>query len=361
VIDQLVPASGVASVVMLLMKGVSGFLHDIAVYGACDKSLEEEVVSLGGNIHKLPDVAAFFGRPFSKSFSSLLQSTPYEIVHGHLQNSAFMYLREAERQNIPGRIIHAHSALGADTFLKRVRNKILAKGAMRWANSYVAVSVEVAKYSFGDSCDDVHVFGNGIDASRFQYNASVRQRVRHELGIKNDVVCVGNVARFAGLKNHQFLLHVFQEMRTYENCILVLVGGGQLESVINGMVHSFGLSDYVKFLGVRRDMDKLYQAFDILLLPSLAEGFGIVAVEAQCAGLGCVVSKHVPEIVKCSKHIQFLSLGSKTEWTKTALDLSRIRRCDGAMNVEMAGLDAKTMCNNFMHLYETLLEIRHVS
>jgi len=360
VIDHLVPASGVASVVMLLVKGIRDFIQDVAIYGECDSLMKQEVIECGGRVYKLPDVTQQFGTPFAKSFSALLEDASYDVIHGHLLNSAFIYLRIAKRLNVLGRIIHIHSALGADTLIKRIRNKVLSKGVNRLASCKIAVSAEAARYAFGKDYADVHIMGNGVDTSRFKYNLEVRQQVRKELEIAEDVLCVGNVARFVKLKNHIVLLDVFKEMRLRTNSILVLVGEGVLEKKIKALVQAAGLSDYVRFLGTRHDVDRLYQAFDIFLLPSLSEGFGLAAAEAQCAGLGCVVSEHVPVTVKCSDRVRFLPLDDSKVWADTAISLAQQIRHDGSANVQMAGLGTETTCNEILCLYQSLSEANNV-
>jgi glycosyltransferase involved in cell wall biosynthesis len=250
--------------------------------------------------------------------------------------------------------------LGANTFIKRVRNKILSCGITRWANCNVAVSTQAARYAFGKYNSNVHVINNGVYVSRFKYNPNVRKKVRKELGIEDNVLCIGNVGRLEKEKNHIFLLDVFNEICKRTNCMLLLVGKGALENEILDKVNAMGLSSSVKLLGSRHDVDKLYQAFDVFLFPPLFEGFGLAAVEAQCAGLPCVVSEHVPAVVKCSDQIKFLPLGNSVLWAEAAIDLASKPRYDGCENVKAAGLDAETMCGNVLHLYQSVLEAGNV-
>jgi len=353
VLDKLTPDSGVASVVMMLVSGIKEFTQDIAVYGDCDPLMKKEVISHGGNVYVLPNITQRLGVSYAKAFSALLQENPpYGVVHGHLLNSAFIYLREALHKQVPVRIIHAHSAVGADTFGKRMRNSMLSVGISRWANTYVAVSEKAAQLAFNKSNKEIHIISNGINTSQFQYSEVIRKQIREELRLADNVLCIGHVARFSALKNHMFLLDVFKAMRVHTNCILVLVGDGPLVENVKSAVHTAGLSDYVKFLGARHDVNKLYQAFDVFLLPSLSEGFGLVAVEAQCAGLGCVVSEHVPTTVSCSDYIRFLPLDDVNVWAKTAFDMIQHNRADGADSVLSAELDAKTMCDKILEVYQ---------
>ena len=73
----------------------------------------------------------------------------------------------------------------------------------------------------------------------------------------------------------------------------------------------------MKFLGNRADVNELYQAMDIFVMPSFFEGVPVVGIEAQFAGLPCVFSDKVPKEVKFSQKIDFVGLGESLEtWVK---------------------------------------------
>jgi len=361
VIDHLTTASGVASVVMLCITGISQFTQDVAVYGQCDTKMEEAIIAAGGKVHKLPDITKSFGKPYRKAFSALLKDNLYTIIHGHLLNAAFIYLREAKKQGIPNRIIHAHNAVSAELLYKRIRNNILSLGVPLWANRFIAVSDAAARCAFSKSkkaLSKVSIIYNGIDTNRFKYDSLVRDDVRKELGISNDVLCVGHVGRFAEQKNHSFLIDIFYYILKNKHSILLLAGDGSLVDSIKAKVKSLGISESVRFLGARHDADRIYQAFDVFLLPSLFEGFPLVAVEAQCAGLPCVISNNVTQEVKCSEHIKFLPLppGNAETWANVAIELSNFTRSDGSANVKAAKLDVTDMCGSISKIYESMVD-----
>jgi len=350
VLDILSPDSGVANIVACVSgieSGIKTIAQDVVVYGECNEEMEKKII---GTVYKLPHIKESFGKKFSKQFSRLLEEKDYSIVHGHLLNSAFIYLKEAERQNVNGRIIHAHSASGADTITKRVRNKILTRTALSAATDKIAVSPQAGKNAFGSDCE---VFENGVDVERFTFNPDVRKQMRDELGLDESIICAGHVGRFAGLKNHRFLLKVFQVMKSRVECRLVLVGDGELKEQILGIAQERGLAEFITFTGVREDVERFYQAFDVFLLPSRSEGFSLAAVEAQCSGLSCVVSNKVPEIVRCSDNIIFLPPDSEEEWATAAIENAKKPR--GTHYAAEAGLDTETMCRKFSGLYEHIL------
>ncbi|MCL2577713.1 MAG: glycosyltransferase [Defluviitaleaceae bacterium] len=338
---------------MNCIHGIKHIRQDVVVYGYCDNEMKDAIEACGGNVFQLPDVKLSLGRQFAKSFKQLLQEQSYSVVHGHLLNSAFIYLKEAKRHGVKNRIIHAHSAQLSDTTIKKIRNKVLAAGMSRWATNYIAVSEDAAKQSFGNN-KNIQIIQNGIDTNLFKFNPEIRNEVRCELGIPKDILCIGHIARFSPIKNHAFLIDIFQCLRKRVNCVLVLVGDGDLQPVIQEKVSKAGLTKSVMFLGKRQDVHRLYQSFDVFMLPSVSEGFGLVAVEAQCAGLPCVVSEYVPKTIACSNNIRFIPLNSSEEWAKVSLELFKKDRIDGSQNVIDAKLDVSAMCAEISKAYENL-------
>ena len=358
VIDHLIPASGVASIVMLYITGIKDIPQDVAAFGECNAKMEKTITQAGGKVHKLPHINKAFGYQYSKSFKQLLSDNQYSIVHGHLLNAAFIYLKQAKKHGVSHRIIHSHNAVLADTRLKQIRNGILSYNIPNWANSFIAVSSGAAKCAFGKSLknlDDVKIIFNGVDTNRFSFNPIVRAETRGELGISDNTLCIGHVGRFAQQKNHDFLIDIFKQIHSQPNTVLLLVGDGHLEETIKSKVNELGLSDCVKFLGSRSDVQRLYQAFDVFLLPSLFEGFPLVAVEAQCAGLGCVLPEYLPKEIKCREDVVFLPIKNPADWAKAALDLANKPRQDGSADVISAKLDIASMCGSISDIYKTML------
>ena len=351
VVDQLTVSSGVSSIIISLISGIPEIRHDVAVYGNHDEILVNTVRAFGGNVYILPNIKSFFGYWYSKAYSSLLQEQTFDIIHGHLVNSAFLYMRTSKRLGINCRVIHSHSVSSSDSLIKKFRNFLLSLGVPFWVDYCISVSNKAIPYFFNPNY--TNVIPNGIDSLRFRFNESVRLETLSELSIK-DALCVGHIARFSSLKNHFFLLDVFYEMRKQIECVLVLVGDGPLEGSIKKKVNDMGLSDFVIFLGVRHDVERLYQAFDVFLLPSLSEGFGLVVVEAQCSGLVCVASEHVPSSVDCG-NIYYLPLGNAHLWADTAIEVSRYPRSDGFDNVNAMKLDLTNMCTKVFDIYQSMI------
>ena len=133
---------------------------------------------------------------------------------------------------------------------------------------------------------------------------------------------VGHVGRLSYQKNHELLIRIFSELHKKDaNTILLLIGVGEKEDEIREQVHELNLDESVRFLGNRDDVNELYQAMDVFVMPSLFEGIPVVGVEAQFSGLPCVFSDKVPVEVKFTENSEFVSLEKKPEdWADVVLD-----------------------------------------
>ena len=94
----------------------------------------------------------------------------------------------------------------------------------------------------------------------------------------------------------------------------MLVGVGEKEQEIRDQVASLKLDDSVMFLGNRSDVNELYQAMDVFVLPSLFEGIPVVGVEAQFADLPCLFSDKTPSEVKFNERSKFVGLDNPPEF-----------------------------------------------
>lgn len=166
------------------------------------------------------------------------------------------------------------------------------------------------------------VIRNGIDFNRFMNISKSREEIRKGIGVKEDDYVIGQVGRFAYQKNPEFTVNVFNELlKKKKNACLLLVGRGKGESDLRKQISDLGIEDKVRLLISREDIPELLKAMDVFVLPSRFEGLGIVLIEAQAAGLPCVVSDNIPQEAYQSRNITRLSLDDPYEkWVEALLD-----------------------------------------
>ena len=267
---------------------------------------DDEILSLGGRMYYAPrlypqNYIQYF-RWMDKFFEEHLE---YQIMHSHIDSMSYLPLLAAKRANVPVRIAHSHNT-SIDRDLKYPLKQLFRTRITKVANEYCACGEEAGKFLFGNR--DFKVIPNAIETERFIYKEEVRKRVRKELHFTDEFV-VGHVGRLSYQKNHEFLLEIFAQLYTiYLGARLLLVGIGEKEQELRNKVQKLGLEDVVIFLGNRNDVNELYQAMDVFVMPSFFEGIPVTGIEAQFSGLTCVFSDRVPQEVDFSGNCEFLSL-----------------------------------------------------
>ena len=156
------------------------------------------------------------------------------------------------------------------------------------------------------------IIRNGIDLER--YSKTNKEEIRKELGIDINTFVIGCIGRLNKIKNHSFLLKVFSEYNKLNpDSILLLVGEGEEKERIVSLGNDLDIKDRLMFTGLRDDVERLFSAMDLFMLTSFSESSSIVTVEAQMAGIRCVVSDSIPENVVISGLVNRIPLDAGIE------------------------------------------------
>ena len=147
------------------------------------------------------------------------------------------------------------------------------------------------------------------------------------------------------------------------DCVLLLVGEGELQESVRQQAESLGIADRVIFAGRQGDPAPYYQAMDVLLFPSHYEGLPGTIVESQASGLPALVSENVTRDVEITPLAQYLSLSeSPAVWAREALRLigeyprgSRSGRMEYTEKLREAGFDVKRQVRMLEELYREML------
>jgi glycosyltransferase involved in cell wall biosynthesis len=296
---------GVETWLMHMLRHIDrdSFHFDFLVNDDSPGAYDNEARSLGSQIvpcleHKRPWV---YARNFQKALD---RYGPYDVIHSHVHHYSGYVLRLAHQIHIPRRIAHSHN----DTLQKQevagFGRKLYFQLMKKWVRQYstvrLASSPKAAEALYGHKWHEAatvptQLLFYGLDFSRFHERVSPVQ-VRTELGIPVGGFVIGHVGRFVEQKNHDFILEIAKEtIGRHNDTFFLLVGEGKLKEKIQQNARQLGISEKLIFTGVRSDVPRLMLgAMDVFLLPSHHEGLGIVLVEAQAAGLPCIVSDVVP-------------------------------------------------------------------
>lgn len=296
---------------------------DFLVFSADKDGFYDEIISLGGHVHFLPPRRSGFityHRQLDRFFRN--HASEYDAVHLHgISFTSVAPLRYAKKHGISKRIVHIHGR-DCQGFHNRLFHRLNKLRINNLVTHFLGCSQEALIWGYGRTgcLKKARVITNGINIPEYIFNPVIREKERQRLGLENAFV-LGHVGSFNKIKNHRFLLQVFKAVREKnDKAMLICVGNGALYESIKTYADELNLSPYVMMPGHRDDIATLLQIMDVMVMPSLHEGFPLALLEAQAASLPAVVSTTVPHIIKMSPSMKFLSLTESTDtWAETIL------------------------------------------
>jgi len=303
---------------------------------------EEEALSLGANIYRKP-IKLYRPIKGMLGFIRLLKAhLEIKIVHVHDSNSIYpaKILLLSKLAGIPVRIAYSSSD---ERSQKRVSHKLMQLILRASATHYTAGSKEACLSMFGDKSANRFVkIPRARDLKVFRYDKTLRDSVRRELQLEDKLVII-NVGRLDRVKNQTFLLDAFAcAIKDNKEIILLFAGEGNQQPELLNKVAELQLNDNVRFLGTRNDVPNLLQAADIFALPSLYEGMPGAAIEAQAAGLPCLLSDTISPEIKITGLVEFLPIDKGPGvWAERILANKNFDRRDTTEDVRSAGYDIR--------------------
>lgn len=261
-----------------------------------------QAISLGAGFHCIAMPGASRLRnllPVSRRMEKeMRENGPYRAVHVHDPYLLGPAIRAAACVGIPVRVVHMHIApAGRITWKERLHRRITWYGGLRRMTHAVACSRESARFLGGvtGSRKEIAVLPNGIDPACCRDSRKMSREAARELfSLRDRSPVLLQIGRMDSNKNQLFTLRVFQEVRRkYGRAHLVFVGDGSLRQCVEQETDKLGLRESVTFTGACFAIYPLLRACDVLLLPSLHEGFGLVALEAQAMGIPVLASRGV--------------------------------------------------------------------
>ncbi len=336
---------------------------DFLIHTRSEGHYSAEIRQLGGRIYSVPRFKVINYFAYKKALKSFFnEHNGYAAVQGHMTSTASIYLPIAKKAGVnagkPVTIAHARSA-GVDKGIRGIVTRIIRYPLKYRADYLFTCSKEAAIAVYGKNCvknGKVWTIPNAIDANRFSYNEKVRNEVRNQLGISDKFV-IGHVGRFGFMKNHAYLIDIFNEICKVRNdAVLVLIGKGELENEIKNKAEKLGLADKVYFLGNHSDIERYYQAFDYFVFPSTFEGLPGSVAEAQTSGLMCLVSDKITREVALTELVTYKSIDEPAvNWANEILknaDKAMIRK-DYSGEITAKNFDVRKQAEKMEEFYRT--------
>lgn len=327
---------------------------DLFTYREEKGYFDDEVTALGSRIFYNKPLTVRNMKSYSGYFADFLRKHPeYKIVHAHQDAWCSVFCKGAFWADAPVRIAHSRTSIESVSLANFVKN-LIKLPTVKYATHFFAVSDKAGRWLFGNKNFDnglVTIWPNAIDTHPFRYNPSIRKMMQKELNITDETV-VMHVGNFTAPKNHRFLLEIFAEyLKKNPNSVLVLAGKGK-DDTFNKKVEKLGIQDKVRTLGGREDVDRILQAGDVFVFPSLFEGFPGAVLEAQAAGLPCLISDKITREVCILPSVKRLPLDAGAEaWSKEVETALQIPRTDTIEQLEKAGFDIRSMVKDLEDFY----------
>lgn len=294
----------------------------------------DEVTAGGSNIYYIPAKSKGLFSQW-RAFARILKSHPeYKKIYFNILDAGAALTMLIPR--VYGRTIVTHSH-NSSTEKQRL-HKICRPLLNLFTKKRYACSKIAAEYMFGRR--PATIIPNAIDADKYRFDDAARKKKRIELGIENKfVVC--HVGRLAVQKNPKMLIDIFEAVLKKEpSAVLLSIGKGELLGEMQGIVRQKQLESSVLFLGERNDVNEILWASDVFLFPSLYEGLGIALIEAQAAGLRCIVSDTVAKEAIITDNVSVVSLQAPiSEWTGKVLECKGASRISPTQQIIRAGYD----------------------
>lgn len=354
---------GMESRLMDILRNLDYQKISIDIFTTCKKPgiFDTEIKCLGSEIYYNPELSVKNMIGYVDFFKSFLKQHPeYNIVHTHQNAWCSVFCKGAYLAGVPVRIAHSRTAVSTLT-LKNIVKNVIKIPTCHYATHYFAVSKPAGKWLFGKKnmeSGKVRIWKNAIECQKFRYDPVVRYEKRKLLGIQDKEVIM-HVGNFTRPKNQEFLIEVIRHFKELEsNCILFFVGGETadgLQKKAIEKVKEYNLSDRVCFLGNRDDVNELLQAADVFCFPSLFEGLPGAVLEAQAAGLPCVISAAITEEAKVLSTTKMISLKAGVNvWCQEIMNSLTIERRDTFDEMVHAGFDIRILTRELTKFYETV-------
>ena len=225
-----------------------------------------------------------------------------DLVHTHLVHADLYGYFAARAAGVPGVISSRHND---DQFRYRPRWRRINRRMWRWYAGGIAISESIRQFAIkveGASAEKISLVHYGIDFDWLGDDEidSVRRQLRSDLGLDGDALIMGMVCRLVEQKGIPYALEAMRRLRTqFPRAHLVIAGDGDKASELRRLASALGIADRVHWLGWRGDAADLMSAFDLLLVPSLWEGFGLVLLEAMARRVPVIASRvgAIPEVI----------------------------------------------------------------
>lgn len=303
--DSITINSGISSVIMSWIRNAdrNKIAIDVLACWRREPDYTDEIKREGGKVFFIEEkdsISNYIGfiRKVYNFFSK--NASNYDIVHLHSSIFSYPILFAARKYGVKKCIVHVHSKALGNSKLSAYRNLATLIPMKISKSNYWACSEEAAKVWFEKiGILQYTVVHNGIESEIFVKNKLIRNEYRKKWKIDDSEYLIGHVSNMSAVKNVPFIIEVLYCLinRGYK-VKLVLIGKKELPNDTMKSIHGYNLENCIINAGVRDDVEKCVQAFDVCFMPSLSEGYGLVPIETEVAKVPVILSSGFPAVIK---------------------------------------------------------------
>lgn len=313
---------------------------------------DKEVKQYGCNLYYLPSMSKAGIHKYINNMIKFFKEEKINIVHSHMDWLGGFIAYAAHKAGVSKIIVHSHA--NQEMFDSNIQHHILINFSKylvkKYATDCIACSVEAGKSLFHK---EFEVLFNGIDLDKFQNpDMDIVKKLRKEFNIKTDNIVLGNIGSLSKNKNQIYLIDILNKLlKINKNYKLLLVGEGSQRKDLEEYVNRLELNHSVIFAGIRSEIPELMKLFDIFLFPSIYEGLGIVAVEAQAGGNPCVISTGVPKEVDMGLGLTYFIDLNQERWIEEIRKLESYKFENNEKNLLDVKYSIKKTCERLEKIY----------
>lgn len=314
--------TGVPAVFMRIIRHFSkkGWNFDLIYFDNNDtyylKELNELSVSTYFFKEKRNKLFRYFSANFYKKIAKkVIVKDKYDIVHSFKENVGYPFLKRAKKMGVKTIINHTNIAFhGNGNFINHILFSKEQKAIIKYSTDLIGCSKEACLSAYGKKAI-CHPILNTYDERQFVFSPN---------NPNTKPIQLIQVGGFSSLKNQLFSLKVINEIiKIYPDSTVVFIGNETEESYFNKMkeyIKENSIEKNVIFKGKEDDVSSSLKESHYMIFPSVIEGFGIVAIEAQAVGLRCFASTGVPQSTDAG-NITYLSLqDGEAYWAQQIID-----------------------------------------
>jgi len=275
---------------------------------------DDEIRKKGGNIYYVGTLNKKNLFKFIKNIKAIIKKNgPYDALHVHSFYNCGLISLIAKISGQKNIITHSHSTKdnkNNNSILRKIYRLVSKILILLFSDKNLACGIEAGNALYLNN--KFEVINNGISTQKFlDINKEEILKAKKEFNINNETI-ITHVGNFYDVKNHDFIIKIGERLKkTNENFKILLLGDGSLKADIMKKVKANNLQNEILFLGLRNDVQKFLLLSDVFILPSKYEGFPVSLIEAQAAGLHCIVSNKLDKKVNLNiNSFDFISINS---------------------------------------------------